>query len=71
MWTACVLREDQVDSDMDLLHVEINLFMVCSGLTYIVFFELHSTTQMLTLCTHTHPYEHMYANPNHMAPLKD
>jgi hypothetical protein len=28
-----------------------------------VFLELHSTTQTVTTCMHTHPYEHTYANP--------
>jgi hypothetical protein len=31
MWTACILREDLVDCDMDLLHVERSLSMMCSG----------------------------------------
>jgi hypothetical protein len=31
MWIACMLREDRVDCVVDLLHVEINLSMMCSG----------------------------------------
>jgi hypothetical protein len=31
MWTACMLREDLVDGDMDLLHVERSLSRICSG----------------------------------------
>jgi hypothetical protein len=56
--SACMLREDQVDSDMDLLHVEINLFMVCSGLTYIVFFNYTAQHKCSNYARNTHPYEH-------------
>jgi hypothetical protein len=31
MWTVCMLREDLVDDDVDLLHVERSLSMMCSG----------------------------------------
>jgi hypothetical protein len=33
MWTVCMLREDLVDGDVDLLHVERSLFMICNDLT--------------------------------------
>jgi hypothetical protein len=31
MWTTCMLREDLVDGDIDLLHVERSLSMTFSG----------------------------------------
>jgi hypothetical protein len=31
MWTVCMLREDLVDGDMDLLHVERSVSIMCSG----------------------------------------
>jgi hypothetical protein len=30
MWTACVLREDLMDGDVDLLAVEKSISMMCS-----------------------------------------
>jgi hypothetical protein len=38
-----------------------------SNLSKWIFLELHSTTQILTTRTHTHPYEHTCTNPTLMS----
>jgi hypothetical protein len=59
-----------------LLSPKVVLCLVCSligGPFYffnMLFLELHSTTQTLTIHTHIHPCEHMYANPTPMSTSK-
>jgi hypothetical protein len=40
-WIACVLREDLVDDDVDLLYVERSLCMMCSAMGSIYIVVIH------------------------------